>query len=384
MFGGQSTGRRLHRALARQDLGKRGGWSLALCSFALVLTLGACSSQEPPEIRATPLNAADDPFDEASADADAADDDSEIDSVETDDTVATMVVETAPPGDVAQLMQLRLEDFPTGYELSTEVSTSDVCEGYANPTVEFAPLSETNSEFIGDHVHGVGVAVYESAEAALEAMDYAEEVLMACSGAIVEDDDGTLNMTENAPIDVGEIDGVDRFSGTVSFLSFADSSVEFVSYLGVVDSVMFTTMSTDQTVINEMTDRVLARYRGEEVIGEMSPTGSMSVYAGFSDPEYYSWPEGPATIRTIDFPAADANGWIEASTDERIDTVASSACAVTSVLQVGDDVDAMITSVFTDEELGLYNAQGLGEVFGASVNVYCPGFLTNIEAAVNG
>lgn len=307
----------------------------------------------------------------------------------TEPTTTTLAAPT-DPAELAEFMQLSLDDLPPGYELDDQVSTDDFCEGVPNVTAAIPPLAETYREFSGDQLAFVAVAVYETAEEAIAAFQYLETgYTVECNGGETVGEGGEEIILEASQFTPQAVGGTDRLTGFVLLQSLEEFGLLVETNLAVIGTTLFLAGSSDPEVVTDMSKAVVARHGGDDTTVEIAPTGTLELLPGFGSPEYYSWIDGPSQIRSLDFSEGSA-AWVQAATDQRIDELASNACVITQQFMIGDDftvIDTGILSLFTEEEVAQYQPGDLGELYGAAVATYCPGlyeFFEQVAEAAEG
>ncbi len=330
------------------------------------------------------------PADELASTASAAGDSDGGDSDAGDsDVTASTAITAGPapegPDDLARFMQLRVDDFTAGHELSSDLDHDDICHEVPGVTVAFPPLAETSTQIEKDHTHFANVAVYDSPAEAIEAFEYLESSYEYCSGGWTEDRNGNEILIETEQFAAPSVAGTDRLTGFAILLSIESAGFLFESNLMVIGPVLVSTGSTDIDVVTELAEVIVARYGGDSAAAAIDPSDYFEPLPGYGSPEYYSWVDGPLAIRDAKFMSDGANAWIRGSTDRRIDELASNACVTTQHLTVGDDlfsVESTILELFTEFEQGKYLPETLGEIYGLAVATYCPGLVGHLEEVI--
>ncbi len=299
-------------------------------------------------------------------------------------TTSTTSVDTTVPfvfpeaaEDQLKVVQIAAADFGEGYESYTDPesleNTDQLCEGVDRLRVVMPPEADDYVQFEGGHLFFSNLAVYPSAAETIAALEYLSNAYLSCNGGIREVEGEVFQLSASA-FSPAAILGSDQTVGL--FLQQTTPSISLLTtvHLVAADRMLFFVGGTDPAVVAEMSDVLVSRTRLPAEPVQFSPNGVANVGPGYTNPAYYSFAEGPDQLRAL--PLSDqALRFLNDSSLERVDEVASLSCVLTQLLTVGDSievVDSVVAQAFSSEEQANYPGQALGEVYGAANAIYCP------------
>ena len=251
--------------------------------------------------------------------------------------------------------------------------STELCLGVGSITSTHPPIAGADVAANGPHLLYSGVYVYETDEAANNALDYLKESLPTCSGQFANDEFGSESIFYYELYKPRDRAATSTQLGYRSDLVTNDSST-FLDVQGAVTSnVVLLVGSSDPEVTDEALDIMVTRATGFDSGATFAPEGEQVVGPGFRDPEYWWWPEAVSTFRS----AVPQSAWLDAQDDETANAFAASSCAIGWT--VGDAItlgafDAGIAAL-TDQAP---ESESLGV---AALATYCP-YVSNYVADV--
>ena len=299
-------------------------------------------------------------------------------------TTSTAVVETTVPftfpdnaAEQLEIVQLSASDFGEGYESYADPESlqnnDQLCEGVDRLRVAMPPEADSYLQFEGGHLFFSNLSVYPTAAEAAAALQYLSDAYISCNGGTREVEGEIFQLSASA-FSPAAILGSDQTVGLLLEQTTPAISLLTTVHLVTADRMLFLVGGTDPAVVSEMSDVLVSRTRLPAEPVQFSPVGLANVGPGYTNPAYYSFAEGPDQLRAL--PLSDgALRFLNDSSLERVDEVASLSCVLTQLLAVGnsiEEVDQVLVQAFSAQERTDYAPQALGEVYGAANAIYCP------------
>ncbi len=286
-------------------------------------------------------------------------------------TTSTPAVETTVPfvfpqaaADKLAVVQVSAADFGEGYVASPSPDgVEQLCEGVDRLAVALPAEESDLLQFDGPHFFFSNVSVYPTAAEAAAALDYLSDAYQRCNGGTRVGDGETIQLSASA-FSPAAILGSDRTVGLLLEQTTPAISLLVTAHLVSAGRMLFFVGGTDPSVVEEMSDILVSRTRLPAEPIQFAPAGSANVGPGYTDPIYYSFAEGPDQLRALPL-SEGALRWLNESSLERVDQVASESCVLTQTLSIGDTneaINAALLQAFTEEELGRYATQELVDI----------------------
>ncbi|MFW2383812.1 MAG: hypothetical protein ACN4GZ_18820, partial [Acidimicrobiales bacterium] len=273
------------------------------------------------------------------------------------------------------IVQLDVESFGPGYvEGNDDDGPEPLCEGVDALVIAFPPEAESELSIEGDHLFFSNIAVYPTADEAVEALEYLDQAYQSCDGKTRKEDDTEILLTA-IPFSPPSILGTDRLVGLALEQTTPELSVLVHTRIITADRLLFFVGGTEPDVVQEMADVLVSRTRLPAEPVTFMPDGGAPIGPGYANPFYFSYPAGPDELRALEL-GEGALQWLNNNSDERVDEVASTSCVITQELNPGDSaevVDAALLGAFSESDRNTFTPEELGEVYGAANAVYCPG-----------
>lgn len=369
---------------------------LTLLTILVVLAAGCSASDPPQSSEATPpAGTSNDPSEGLAS--------HEVPSTtveqapETTTTLQTTIVDNVSGRFDDSL--IRLDDFATdepGDQLTEDTPRilffDMVCQGNPDVSLITEPLADAWSGVIRAQIYYARALTYPSEKEALDALDQANQRFTDCNGGVTNDPDASLGRRDEIWIATEIIDAppVALSSRSVARLlthTHSHSLLEYELRLAVVDSTLIMLGTTDPEQAGKVADLIAAKISGTPTSGPIEPTGKYIYVPGYGAPSFWSSPEaGPGAVRALPSLGPEVTAWIADADDERIDEVASNACALSFSYirdgEIGDRFERRIGEEFNWFDRDANSPETLIEIFATLTNGYCPGVWERVEALI--
>lgn len=262
-----------------------------------------------------------------------------------------------------------------------------VCEGVPDIAFSTDPRSEALSTVVTGHYHFARSLTYDTQTTALAAMETLDLAYEGCNGTSFLDPNRTYAThvhVETVAQDAPQVENSARSSArTLQHTNRTDIWIYHL-YIGVVDSTLFVVASTDAERAYEVAGVVAGRLNGVEPAQPVESTGSWGLIHGYGHHLYWSQPvEGPRRVRLLQGLTPEVAAWIEEVDDERIDEIASIACAFSALIldngQYPERFDRTVSELFNWFERDENSFETLREIYDTIANLYCPGLTQEAE-----
>lgn len=240
------------------------------------------------------------------------------------------------------------------------------------PSVHAAHPPTASSDVFGQNGHDVMSAalVYESPEAAVDALAYLEGAVAECTGALLSDVSGAEAVGYYALFDPApHSDGSVQIGYSAEFTT-EERTLSLAVEGTVVEDVLLLVGSTDDTMVRSAIELVALRATGVDLLDGLVLSGEPLVGPGFGDAEYWSWPVvGPLEVR--DAAGDDALAWATSLADGELDDFSALACAESWAV---DSADALgIWNESMSASLAISGRTDGSALLDLVMTVYCPG-----------
>jgi hypothetical protein len=283
------------------------------------------------------------------------------------------------------IVQLDVASFGPGYvEGEDDEDGEALCEGVESLLTAFAPEAESELSIEGDHLFFSNIAVYPTAEEAVEAFRYLDQAYKTCDGRTRMQDDTEILLTA-IPFSPPSILGTDRLAGLALEQTTPELSLLVQTRIIAAGRLLIFVGGTDPNIVQEMADVLVSRTRLPAEPVSFEPVGGAAIGPGYSNPFYYSFDAGPGELRSLSL-SEGALRWLNDNTDDRVDEVASTSCVITLELAPGDSaesLDAALLSAFSDSDRTTFTPEELAEVYGAANAIYCPSLSEYLVEVLN-
>lgn len=283
------------------------------------------------------------------------------------------------------IVQLDVASFGPGYvEGEDDDDGEPLCEGVEGLLTAFPSQAESELSIEGDHLFFSNIAVYATAEEAVEAFQYLDGAYKTCDGRTRTQDDTEILLTA-IPFTPPSILGTDRLAGLALEQTTPELSLLVQTRIIAADRLLMFVGGTDPDVVQEMADVLVSRTRLPAEPVTFEPVGGVAIGPGYTNPFYYSFDAGPGELRSLSL-SDGALRWLNDNSDDRVDEVASTTCVITQELNPGDSaeaVDAALLGAFSDSDRTTFAPEELGEVYGAANAIYCPGLSEYLVEVLN-
>jgi hypothetical protein len=282
-------------------------------------------------------------------------------------------------------VQLTVESFGAGYvEGDDDDESEPLCEGVEGLLTAFPAEAESELSIEGDHLFFSNIAVYPTAQEAVEAFQYLDDAYKTCDGRTRTQDQIEILLTA-IPFSPPAILGTDRLAALALEQTTPELSLLVQTRIIAADRLLMFVGGTDPNVVQEMADVLVSRTRLAAEPVTFAPMGGAAIGPGYTNPFYYSFDAGPGELRALEL-SDGALRWLNENSDDRVDEVASTSCVITQELTVGDlaeTVDDALLSAFSSLDRSEYSPEELAEVYGAANAVYCPGLREYLFEVLN-
>ena len=276
---------------------------------------------------------------------------------------------------LAELVNIPSSHFPSSYALDNVDDDEPFCVNVEAPDVARTPLGRSERRAQGSHLVSVSTYVYEDDETAIDSLEYARSMFERCDEAYVDDTPGEEVLAYHREVDsTNTPDSLDELISVDSSFSNTAETRFVYGDVGRSGSIVFIAATTDPELLPQLTQRIADRIAGLAGEGSMLvPRGTQDVGPGLGQASYWSWADGPAELREVEFATAEAVAFVGNAEDARLDQLAGSACASVWIYTADQDINTLTLAQFSEGELDAHGSN-ITEVASAAMELYCPGF----------
>lgn len=277
--------------------------------------------------------------------------------------------------ELAEAVNIPSNQFPSAYKLDDVDDDEPFCVDVEATDVARTPIGRSERRAQGSHLVSVSTYVYADDDTAIDSIEYARTMFERCNEAYVDDTPGAEVLAYHRIIEPVDMpDTIDELVSVDSSFSNTTETRFVYGDVGRSGSIVFVAATTDPDLLPQLTQRIADRVDGLATSGSLLvPRGTQDVGPGLGDATYWSWEDGPKSLREADFASSEAQAFVDASTDLRLDQLAGSGCASIWTYTTADDIASLSLSLFSEAELETYGGD-ISEVATAAMALYCPGF----------
>ena len=183
---------------------------------------------------------------------------------------------------------------------------------------------------------------------------------------------------EIVPVDTDLEAPLDQVTGYL----VQDTNIRLVTYLGnrigVVGSVLFITGTSDPDLADALADLTARRLLGESPPSPSWEPAPFELVPGYGSDSYWSDPDnGPRVVQDTPGHPAPVAEWLSTVRDDRLDDIASTACATFAQLSAQNLLDEQEAERLIKERFNYYEHQDYAEyelrlIISTLMTAYCP------------